>query len=125
MLTRTEKSNILKSIVWDYHVQEDKLLDVLLGIREKEGTFDQTKIFIRALERLPWHDILEIIGKERIKSLLTPDLISNLRIPEQQQRYDRIRKILHGEPISFSRWNPIHRETYKNSLLSNRWYRFK
>lgn len=125
MMSEAQKYNIIKSLVWDYHVREDRLLEVLLGLQEKEGPFDQTKIFLRVLERLPWHDILAIMGKERIKELLTPDRIKKLRFPEQRKRYERIRKILQGEPVSLSGWNPIHRETYKQSLLSNRWYRFK
>jgi len=85
----------------------------------------QTKFFLSALERLPWHDILEIMGKERVKQLLTPEQVAKLRFPEQRQRYERIRKILQGEPVFLSGWDPRHRETYKRSLLSNRWYRFK
>lgn len=125
MITATQKCSILKSLAWDYHVQGERLLEVLLGLRKKEGTFDQAKIFLRALERLPWHDILEIMGKERVKQLLTPEQVAKLRFPEQRQRYERIRKILQGEPVFLSGWDTHHRETYKRSLLSNRWHRFK
>jgi len=125
MITTTQKHNILKSLVWDYHVQGKRLLEVLLGFREKEGPFDQAKIFLRALERLPWHDILEIMGKERVKQLLTPEQIAKLRFSEQRKRYERIRKILQGEPVFLSGWDTQHRETYKRSILSNRWHRFK
>jgi hypothetical protein len=125
MITTTEKCRIIKSLVWDYYINENRLLEVLLGVRENEGPFDQSKIFLRALERLPWHDILALIGKERIIQLLTPEQIAKLRFPAQQRRYERIRKILQGEPVSFSGWDPRHRETYRRSILSNRWYRFK
>ncbi|MBL7178222.1 MAG: hypothetical protein ISS66_20550 [Desulfobacteraceae bacterium] len=125
MITATQKIRILKSLAWDYRVQGDRLLEVLLGLRDKEGPFDQAKIFLRALERLPWHDILEIMGKEMVKQLLTPERVAKLRFPQQRKRYERIRKILQGEPVSLSGWDPNHRETYKRSLLSNRWHRFK
>jgi hypothetical protein len=125
MITITEKRRIIKSLVWDYHIREDRLLEVLLGLREKEGPFDQLKIFLRMLERLPWHDILALMGKEKIIRLLTPEHIAKLRFPEQRKRYERIRKILQGEPVPLSGWDPCHRETYRRSLLSNRWYRFK
>jgi hypothetical protein len=125
MITSKQKRRIIQSLVWDYDVQEDRLLEVLLGFREKEGPFNQERIFLRALERLPWHDILAIMGKERVTQLLSPERIAKLRFPGERRRYERIRKILRGEPVSFSGWNPIHRETYRRSLLSNRWYRNK
>ena len=119
-----EQLETIKSIVWDYQIDEEGLLNVLLGVQDKEGPFDQEKIFIRVLERLPWHKILQILGRERVKQLLTSNLIAKLRFPEQRDRYERIRKILYGEPISFSGWDPSHREKYKRSLLSNRWHRY-
>lgn len=125
MMTTAEKQDTLKSIVWDYHVQGDRLLDVLLGLREKEGPFEQDKLLLRVLERLPWHDVLELTGKDLLKQLLTSERIARLRLPEQRKRYDRIRKILQGESVSFSGWDPRHREAYRRSLLSNRWYRTK
>lgn len=124
-ISLSRKRRIVQSLAWDYDVREDRLLEVLLGLREKEGPFDQEKIFLRALERLPWHDILEIMGKEKVTQLLTPERIVKLRLPGQRKRYERIRKILRGEPVSLSGWNPIHRETYQRALLSNRWYRSK
>ena len=125
MITPDEKRRIIRSLGWDYDVQEDRLLEVLLGLREKEGPFDQERIFLRVIERLPWHDIVQIMGTERIIQLLTPERIAKLRFAGQRRRYERIRKILRGEPVSLSGWNPIYRETYQRSLLSNRWYRHK
>ena len=124
-MNEDQKRRIILSLSWDYKVNEDRLLEVLLGLREKEGPFDQERIFLRALEMLSWHDLLAIIGKERISRLLTPEIIAKLRFPGQRTRYERIRKILRGELVSLSGWNPIHRETYKRTLLSNRWYRNK
>ena len=98
-------------------------MEVLLGLREKEGPFDQGKIFLRVLERLPWHDILEVMGKERIMQFLTPEQILKLRFPEQRRRYEQIRKILQGKPVPLSGWDSRNRETYRRALLSNRWHR--
>jgi predicted nucleotidyltransferase len=117
MITHDQKRRIVRSLVWDYDVREDMLLDVLLGLREKEGPFDQERIFLRALERLPWHDILEIMGKERIIQLLTPQRIAKLRFPGQRRRYERIRKILRGEPVSLSGWNAIDLENVEDRRL--------
>ncbi len=118
-----EATEILKTVVWDYQVDLEKLLEVVSGEREKEGPFDLDKLVNRMLERLPWYDLLAILGKERITDLLTAERIKQLRFPEQRRRYEHIRKILQGEPVSFSGWDPRHREAYRRSLLSNRWYR--
>ncbi len=125
MLTHKEKCQILCSIVWDYQVDGEKLLEVLTGFRETEGPFNQEKLFLRMLERLPWHDILGLVGIEFVKHNLIPQRIAKLHLPQQRNRYERIRKILHGEPLSFSGWNPRHRQKYQSTLLSNRWHRTK
>lgn len=125
MMTLAEKGDVLKSIAWDYNVKGDRLLEVLVGLRKKEGPFKQDKILLRILERLPWHDVLGIVGKDLLKELLTEELIASIRLPEQRKRYDRIRKILQGTPLPFAGWDISHREAYKRSLLSNRWYRNK
>ena len=125
MMTTAEKEKALQSIAWDYQVRGDRLLEVLLGLREKEGPFERDKLFLRILERLPWHDVLELTGKDLLKELLTRERIARLRFPEQRKRYDRIRQILQGEPVSFSGWDTQYREAYRRSLLSNRWYRAK
>jgi hypothetical protein len=122
-MTAIEKEKALQSIAWDYQVRGDGLLLVLHGLREREGTFDQEKLLLRVLERLPWHDVLDLVGKDRLKALLTPERIARLRFPEQRRRYERIRKNLQGETVSLSGWDPRHREAYRPSLLSNRWYR--
>ena len=123
MLSHKEKCQILRSIVWDYQVDGEKLLKVLAGLRQTEGPFTQEKLFLRALERLPWHDILEIVGIDFVRHNLVPQRIAKLHLPQQRNRYERIRKILLGEPISFSGWNPRHRQKYRDALLSNRWHR--
>ncbi len=125
LMSKAEKEKLLETIAWDYNVKGDRLLEVLVGLRKKEGPFNQDKILLRILERLPWHDVLGLVGKDLLMELLTEDLIARLRFPEQRRRYERIRKILQGTPLPFSGWDISHREAYKRSLLSNRWYRNK
>ena len=79
MVSKIEGQNFLSSIIWDYKVDPARLREVLMGSRQKEGPFDQEKIFLRVLERLPWHDILDLPGKERVTQLLTTGTITRLR----------------------------------------------
>jgi hypothetical protein len=53
MMTAAEKEEVLKTIAWDYNVRGDRLPEVLVGLRKKEGPFNQDKILLRILERLP------------------------------------------------------------------------
>jgi len=123
MLTKEEKNKVLRSIVWDYQVDGQKLMEVMTGSRDAEGPFNKERIFLRMLERLPWYDILNLVGIKFLQENLTYKRIAQLHQPHQRNRYERIRKILHREPLSFSGWNPCHRQKYRSTLLSNRWHR--
>jgi hypothetical protein len=85
-MTVIEKEKALQSIAWDYQVRGDGLPQILHGLQEREGPFNQEKLLPRVLERLPWHDVLDLIGKDRRKELLTPERIARLRFPEQRRR---------------------------------------
>jgi len=124
--TENDKQNkLILSAFWDYNVNPRELIDILNGQLDEIPYFKKDKIFLRLIERLSWYDILEIIELDRIKSLLTEELISNIRIPELRIRYEFIRKILLGEAISFTGWGPEYYQQIKYSLFSNRWYSFK
>ena len=58
-----------------------------LDYEKKAGPFDQEKIFLRVLERLPWHDILMIMGIDRVTQFLTPERIVKLRFPDRQRAF--------------------------------------
>ncbi len=125
MIKRNKKKalKLLEKIVWDYRVNPSDLYAVLEGRRQRVFHFDEERILLRMMERLAWYDILDIIGIERVQQKLTPELIGKLRISELREKYERIRKILRGEPLSISGWDPEYREKIRATLLSNRWYR--
>lgn len=118
-----QKLQPLRLISWDYNVEPQLMYDVLTGKAEKAGPFSRDKILLRMMERLSWYDLLDILGMEGIKSLLTRELIQKLRFEYVREKYEFIRKVLHGEPVSFSGWDPRYREAIRHTLLSNRWYR--
>ncbi len=115
--------DILKSIIWDYDIDPVLLYEVLMGKRDRIGTFNKEKIIIRALERLSWYDLLELFGKEELGKNLTEDIIKKLRFKEMQDKYEFARKILQGETVSYTGWSAEYRKKNRNTLLSNRWYR--
>ncbi len=114
---------LLQKIVWDYQIDPQELYAVLESRRQRIFHFDEEKILLRMLERLAWYDILEIVGLEKIEQRLTRELIGKLRNADLRDKYERVRKILQGEPLPVSGWDPEYREKIKATLLSNRWYR--
>jgi len=114
---------VLKSIIWDYDVDPDELYNVMTGQRLKAGPFTFDRLFVRMLERLSWYELIDLLGMEYIKEHLTTDVIGKIRFKTLRGRYETVRKLLSGHPVSFSGWNPEYREEIKHTLLSNRWYR--
>jgi hypothetical protein len=114
---------VLKSIIWDYDVDPDELYGVVTGQRQKAGPFTFDRLFVRMLERLSWYELVDLLGMEYIKEHLTEDIIGKIRFKTLRGRYETVRKLLSGHPVSFSGWHPEYREAIKHTLLSNRWYR--
>ncbi|OGU33495.1 MAG: hypothetical protein A2057_06085 [Ignavibacteria bacterium GWA2_35_9] len=118
-----EKNKVLKSIFWDYNTELlpfDKLIE---GDINAIDDYEFKLILTRMLERLNWYELMDILGIDLIKRLLTPEIISKLRNNELKERYERIRRILFEEPLPFSGWDPEYRKRIKTTLLSYRWDR--
>ncbi len=113
---------ILKLLFWDYIVDPAEAYEVLTGVRQLAGPFNRERLLIRMLERLPWYDLVEVLGIEGLKRDLTPEIIRKLRFPCLKERYEFVRKVLHGEPVSFTGWNPENRAKVGAALLSHRRY---
>ena len=120
-----EKYKILKSIFWDYNTD---LLPFNKVIERDINSIDdyEFKLMLnRMLERLNWYELMDILGIDLIKKLLTPEIISKLRNKELKDRYERIRRILFKEPLPISGWDPEYRKKIKTTLLSYRWKLFQ
>ncbi len=121
-MSKEEQLQLLRTIFWDYNPPETDLLEVVTGF-SKEGLIPRENIFVRMLERLGWHEILEIIDVQTVKELLTPSVISRIRQPELRERYEFIRSVLSGSPLSFTGWGDEYYQRIKHTLFSDRWYR--
>jgi hypothetical protein len=122
-MEKTEIQKILQPIVWDYHIVPCELYEVAIGQKERVGWFTQERALIRILERLSWYDLVNLFGIDKLTKLLTKEIISQIRFNALQEKYEFARKVLQGEPVSFSGWSPEYREKIRHTLLSNRWYR--
>jgi len=120
-MTQEEKYRTLKKIFWDYEISGELLYNILIK-SEPSITLSPEKIFTRMLERLGWHVILDILGVEKVKALLTKEIIRKIRQSELRERYEFIRKILFGETVSFTGWGDEYYQKIKHTLFSHRWY---
>lgn len=113
---------IINRLLWDYSIDPKDVLSVIRGDKKRCAHWDYEKILLRMLERLSWYDLLFILGKQKIKSDLTPSIISKIHTKDQKKKYEFLRRILHEEPVSFTEWSPKFSEKIRNTLFSNRWY---
>lgn len=117
-----EKLEALSKLFWDYNIP-NQLLEKIIHHEFKEiDKYDYNLIIKRMLERMQWYDLLNILGIDQLKIILSSDIIDKLRSNELKARYERIRRILFNEALSISRWDSGNIEKVKSSILSNRWY---
>lgn len=114
---------VFKSIIWDYNVDPDELIEVISGKKEKAGPFDAERLLVRMLERLSWYELIDLLGIKYIKDNLNERAIKKIRFNLLRERYETIRKVLSGATLSFSGWDHEYREKIKHTLLSNRRHR--
>ena len=118
-----KKRNALLNIFWDYNTDLLPLEKIIKRDLKSIDDYEFKLILNRMLERLNWYELLDILGIDLIKQLLTPEIIGKLRNEGLKERYETIRPILFKEPLPVSGWDPEYRKRVKTTLLSNRWYR--
>ena len=126
MIPAAEKDrirDIMRHVVWDYDVDPYELYEVAVGTRDAIGHFDAERVLLRMLERLSWYDVLDLLGTERLRTRLTTLLIARIRHEDVRERYEYVRRLLQGEALPLSGWDPASRAKVRDSLLSDRWYR--
>lgn len=122
-MTMDDKLIILKRIFWDYHDGSLPIVKAARGEFDSIGDYEFKIILNRMFERLNWYDLMDILGVDRIIKFLTKDNISRIRFSELRDRYEFIRKVLSGEPVSFAGWGDAYRQKIRHTLFSDRWYR--
>ena len=124
-LSHDEKLKLMGNLNWDYLDTHEDMLAVIEGTLDSSGAFTRDKLFVRSLERLPWHYVTALWGVETIKDLYTPDIAKRIWPKERRKHFDYALAVLRREPLPPSRWGD---ECYKQMwrpVFSNRWYSFK
>jgi hypothetical protein len=119
-LTYEEKLNLMRSLNWDYLDKHEDMLAVIEGKLETSGSFTRDKLFIRSLERLPWHYMIALWGLESIKELYTQDIAKRIWPKERRYHYDFALAVLRKEPLPPPRWGHEYYKSERHRFFSNR-----
>jgi len=124
VLSHEEKLKLMSSLNWDYLDTHEDMLAVIEGHLESSGAFTRDRLFVRSLERLPWHYVTALWGVEAIKELYTPEIASRIWPKDRRYHFDFALAVLRKEPLPPSRWGDEH---FKNlrPVLSERFYKFQ
>lgn len=122
-MNTTQKYETIKKIFWDYHFEQLPVDKIISGNFSAITEYERNFIFRRMLERLTWYELLDILGTEKIKQLITREMISKLPDKALRNKYEFIGRILSGENLSFTGWGDAYYQRIKHTLFSNRWYR--
>jgi len=107
-LSQEEKLQLMRNLNWDYLDTHEDMLAVIEGRLESSGAFTQDKLFVRSLERLPWHYVTALWGVEKIKELYTPEIARRIWPKERRYHFDFALAVLRREPLPIIEWGGEH-----------------
>ncbi len=108
--------------MWDYNISPEEVDKLIKGETEFAGHYDINSLFIKILNNLTWYEIIEIINIDKIKILLTDEIINKIRVKSIQKNYAKLKKLLRNETVSSTRWYSASNEQIAYPILSDRWY---
>ena len=87
--------NELKRIIWDYSIDENTLWDIFEG---KSATFslNKNKLYSRLLLSTPWYRLLDCLGLNGLKEVLTDEVINSIWIKDIREKFVYAQKTLHA-----------------------------
>jgi len=116
------KEKIYRQLMWDYNISPEEIDKLVNGETEFAGHYDINRLFIKMLNNLSWYEILEIFRIDKIKLLLTDEIINKIRFKSIQDNYARLKRILRNETVPSAEWGSANNEKPAYPILSNRWY---
>jgi len=119
-LSHEEKLYLMGSLNWDYKDTYEDMLAVIEGRLEISGAFTRDRLFVRSLERLPWHYVTALWGLELIKEMYTPEIAGRVWPKGRRHHFDYALAILRGEPLPPSRWGHEYYKSERHRFFSDR-----
>jgi hypothetical protein len=119
-LSYNEKICLMSSLNWDYLDKPEDMLAVIEGRLVTSGAFTREKLFVRSLERLPWHYVTSLWGIEAIKELYTPEIAKRIWPKNRRYHFDFALAVLRREPLPPARWGDEYFKSQRNRFFSDR-----
>ena len=119
-LSYDEKLKLMNSLNWDYLDKREDMLAVIEGRLDSSGAFTRDKLFVRSLERLPWHYVTALWGTETIKELYTPEIANRIWPKERRYHFDFALAVLRKEPLPPARWGTPYFKSKRHRFFSDR-----
>ena len=119
-LTHEEKLKFMRTLNWDYLDTYEDMLAVIEGRLESSGAFNREKLFIRSLERIPWHYVVALWGIETIKELYTPEIAGRIWPKSRRYHFDFALAVLRREPLPLTGWGDEYFKSERYRFFSNR-----
>jgi hypothetical protein len=93
----------LKAMLWD--MPEPRRLDVINKILSNPAeTFrNEDQLFIKALNSLKWYELIKLVGKQNLITLLTDTNIQQLFPVQRRTYYTNARRLLSKYTVPASR----------------------
>ena len=77
----------LKPLSWDNNLSEKELEDLFTGKAKQIRGITIENIYAKLLASYNWYTLLKIAGKEKLKDILTDQIISTLKSKTLQEKY--------------------------------------
>ncbi|MDR2572549.1 MAG: hypothetical protein LBD23_19970 [Oscillospiraceae bacterium] len=119
-LSYDEKIKLMDTLNWDYVDTHEDMLDVIEGRRDSSGALTRNKLFVRSLERLPWHYVTTLWGVEGIKEMYTPEIARQIWPRERRYHFDFALAVLRREPLPPARWGHEYFKSQRHRFFSDR-----
>ena len=119
-LSYDEKIELMGLLNWDTQDKCEDMLAVIEGDLINSGAFTKDKLFIRSLERLPWHYMTALWGIDAIKELYTPENATRIWPKERRRHFDFALAVLRGEPLPVTKWGAGYYKSKRYRFFSNR-----
>ena len=88
------KRYYLKQLCWDTNLSEEELEELLWGKQTMIRGITSQNIYVKLLSSYNWYTLLKIAGKEKLREILTDDVIKKLKSKTLQQKYYYARAVL-------------------------------
>jgi hypothetical protein len=84
----------LKPLSWDVNLTEEELEELFSGKTSVIHGVTQSNLYVKLLGSYSWYTLLKIAGKEKLREILTDEIITKLKSKTLQQKYLYARTVL-------------------------------